>query len=176
MIGEEQQIVIDADPDDISVLAWLHKQAHHIAAHEEAQQFLDELEEARQLIENPYLPRQPARFLGVHGGGEVHVRGNKGVVELSDGRVELVESIQAWNRDQVRLYEGTAKEVSEMIWVFFGEYINPRRITLKHDHDHDGRYKPTDPLTTVGKAGRKHVYRVQDVLRVFEVEQTKTNC
>lgn len=172
MIGEEQQIVVDADFDDIPLLCWLHKQAHHLAAHDEAQQFLDEITVAVKLIESPYAPRTPMRFLGVHGGGEVRVRQSQELVELEDGRVEHVESVKAWNRDQVLLHEGTAAEVAEMIWEFFGEYINPRKIALTRSNDNDDKHKPEQPLQSVRKDGKNHIYRVYDVLTRLSENKT----
>ena len=167
MIGEEQQIVVNADFDDVSMLCWLHKQAHHLAAHDEAQQFLDEITEAVKLIESPYNPRIVKRFKGIHGGGELYVKEDQQLVELEDGRVEHIESIKAWNRDEVRLYEGTAKEVAEMVWEFFDEYVDPRRISTTHRNDNDPRSKVTQPLTAIRMDGKNHIYRVQDVLKRF---------
>ena len=167
MIGEEQQIVVNADFDDVSMLCWLHKQAHHLAAHDEAQQFLDEITEAVKLIESPYNPRIVKRFKGIHGGAEIYVKDDQQLVELEDGRVEHIESIKAWNRDEVRLYEGTAKEVSEMVWEFFDEYVDPRRISTTHRNDNDPRSKVSNPLTALRMDGKNHIYRVQDVLKRF---------
>lgn len=173
MIGDEQQIVIDADPDDVSVLAWLHKQAHHIAAHSEAQQFLDELTEATKMIENPYLPRSGKTYIGHHGGGNVYVKEHQQTVELEDGRTETVDSIRAWNRDQMRLAEGTAKEVAEIIWEFFGHYIKPRLIADTRNNDANPRSKKENKLESIRKEGREHIYRVQDVLnRLSQNEST----
>ena len=167
MIGEEQQIVVNADFDDVSMLCWLHKQAQHLAEHDEAQQFLDEITEAVKLIESPYNPRIVKRFKGIHGGGELYIKEDQQLVELEDGRVEHIESIKAWNRDEVRLYEGTAKEVSEMVWEFFDEYVDPRRISTTRHNDNDPRSKVTQPLTALRMDGKNHIYRVQDVLKRF---------
>lgn len=172
MIGEEQQIVVNADFDDVSMLCWLHKQAHHLAEHDEAQQFLDEITEAVKLIESPYNPRITKTWIGKHGGGDVTVRDRQELVELEDGRIEHVESLRAWNRDQMRLVEGTAYEVSEIVWEFFGQYINPRKIAITRSNDNDGAHKPKRPLQSVRKEEKNHIYRVQDVLMRFIENET----
>ena len=166
LVSEGMQVVAHCDPTEPDMLHWLGtgERAQYLAAHEAGQDFLDELTTVTKSLESPYMPRPTRTFLGVHAGEEIHIREGQDLVELADGTVERVESIRAWNRDQVRMAEGTAKEVAEMIWEFFGEYIKPRLIADTRNNDANPKVKREPKLTSVRKDGRDHIYRVQDVL------------
>ena len=172
MFGEDAGIVVNCDNDDLAILAWLNAKSHVVASHDAALDFLEELTEATKLIESPYNPRITKTWIGKHGGGDVTVRDRQELVELEDGRIEHVESLRAWNRDQMRLVEGTAHEVSEIVWEFFGQYINPRKIAITRSNDNDGAHKPKRPLQSVRKEEKNHIYRVQDVLMRFIENET----
>lgn len=166
LVRDGLEVVATYDLDEHSRLQWLGsgERAEYLANHETAQDFLDELTQITRQLESPYLGRAERTFLGLHKGEEVHVRKGQTLVELADGSTEHVESVKAWNRDYVRLAEGTAKEVSEMIWEFFGEYIKPRLIADTRNNDANPRTKREPKLVSIRKDGRDHIYRVQDVL------------
>ena len=166
LVRDGLQIVATYDLDEHSRLEWLGtgERAEYLASHDAAMDFLDEITVLTKQLESPYAPKPTRTFLGVHAGEEIHIREGQDLVELADGTVERVESIRAWNRDQVRLAEGTAKEVAEMIWEFFGEYIKPRLIADTRNNDANPKVKREPKLTSVRKDGRDHIYRVQDVL------------
>ena len=166
LVRDGLQIVATYDLDEHSRLEWLGtgERAEFLAGHEAGMDFLEEITALTKQLENPYLGRVEKTFLGLHKGEEVHIRKGQTLVELADGSTEHVESIKAWNRDYVRLAEGTAKEVSEMIWEFFGEYIKPRLIADTRNNDANPRTKREPKLASIRKDGRDHIYRVQDVL------------
>ena len=174
MIGEDAGIVINCDNNDLAILGWLNSKAHIISEHAAALDFLEELTEATKMIEAPYQPRVTRTWIGKHGGGDVTVRENQPIVELEDGRVEHVESIRAWNRDQVRLAEGTAAEVAEMIWEFFNIYIKPNEITEARTNDDRIKSRHPGLLSSTRKDGREHIYTVQNVLDRFPEKETIT--
>lgn len=175
LVSDGMEIVPDCDPTERDMLTWLagNERATFLAAHDAAGDFLDELTTITKQLENPYQPKIARTFLGVHGGGEVRVREDQNTVELEDGSIERVESIRAWNRDQMRSAEGTAKEVAEIIWEFFGQYIKPRLIADTRNNDANPRSKKEHKLESIRKEGREHIYRVQDVLdRLTQKENT----
>jgi len=166
LVRDGLEVVATYDLDEHSRLQWLGtgERAEFLAGHEAGMDFLEEITVLTKQLESPYAPRRTRTFLGVHAGEEVHIKEGQDLVELADGTVERVESIRAWNRDQVRLAEGTAKEVAEMIWEFFGEYIKPRLIADTRNNDSNPKVKREPKLTSVRREGREHIYRVQDVL------------
>lgn len=175
LVSDGMDVVANCDPTDTSMLEWLagNERATFLAAHDAGMDFLEEITTITKSLENPYQPKQIRTFLGIHGGGEVHVKENQKTVELEDGTIEHVESIRAWNADAMRQAEGTAKEVAEMIWEFYGQYIKPRLIADTRNNDANPRSKKEHKLESIRKEGREHIYRVQDVLdRLTQNENT----
>ena len=173
MVRDGLDVVANYDLDEHSRLQWLGtgERAEYLANHDAGMDFLDEITALTRQLEAPYLGRIEKTFLGLHKGEEVHIHKGQTLVELADGTTEHIESIKAWNRDHVRLAEGTAKEVSEMIWEFFGEYIKPRLIADTRNNDANPRTKREPKLTSIRKDGRDHIYRVQDVLTRLSTKQ-----
>ena len=176
LVSEGLEVVAHCDPTEPSMLAWLGsgERAEFLASHDAGQDFLDEITTLTKQLESPYSPRTPKVWLGKHGGGDVKVIGKQETVELEDGRVEQVESIRAWNRDQVRLAEGTAAEVAEMIWEFFNIYIKPNEITEARTNDDRIKNRHPGLLSSTRKDGREHIYTVQNVLDRFPEKETIT--
>ena len=172
MVRDGLDVVANYDLDEHSRLQWLGtgERAEYLANHDAGMDFLDEITALTRQLEAPYLGRIEKTFLGLHKGEEVHIHKGQTLVELADGTTEHIESIKAWNRDHVRLAEGTAKEVSEMIWEFFGEYIKPRLIADTRNNDANPRTKREPKLVSIRKDGRDHIYRVQDVLTRLSIE------
>ena len=176
MVRDGLGVVANYDLDEHSRLEWLGtgERAEFLANHETAQDFLDEITVLTKQLESPYIPRTPKVWLGKHGGGDVKVITKQETVELEDGRVEHVESIRAWNRDQVRLAQGTAAEVAEMIWEFFNIYIKPNEITEARTNDDRIKNRHPGLLSSTRKDGREHIYTVQNVLDRFPEKETIT--
>lgn len=176
LVSEGLDVVAHCDPNESSMLGWLGsgERADYLAAHEAGMDYLDELTQITRQLESPYVPRTPKVWLGKHGGGDVKVIGKQETVELEDGRIEQVESIRAWNRDQVRLAQGTAAEVAEMIWEFFNIYIKPNEITEARTNDDRIKTRHPGLLSSTRKDGREHIYTVQNVLDRFPEKETIT--
>src|SRR5699024_2912383 len=87
LVSEGLAVVAHCDPTEPSMLAWLGsgERADHLAAHEAAQDFLDELAEVTKQLESPYLPRAGKKYIGNYGGGAVYIREGQRTVELADG-------------------------------------------------------------------------------------------
>lgn len=174
LVSEGMEVVAHCDPTEESMLEWLGtgERAEFLAQHDAGMDFLDEITALTKQLESPYAPRTPKVWLGKHGGGDVKVNAKQETVELEDGRIEPVESIRAWNRDQVRLAEGTAAEVAEMIWEFFNIYIKPNEITEARTNDDRIKTRHPGLLSSIRKDGREHVYVVQNVLDRFPDKET----
>src|SRR5699024_3664680 len=133
-----------------------------LAAPEAAPDSLEELTEVTKHLETPSLPRAGKRYLGWHGGGDVYVRDGQTEVTLENGETHRVASIRAFNASQMLEREGTASEVSDIIKAFFGHEVTPTRI---HDtQKNDKRKKEGAKIEPLRTEGKKHIYRVWDVL------------
>ena len=168
LVSEGLAVVAHCDPTEASMLTWLGsgERADYLAAHEAAQDFLEELTEVTKALENPYLPRAGKKYLGYYGGGDVYVRDGQKEVTLANGEVHRTATIRAFNAANMLEQEGTASEVADIIKAFFGHEVTPTRI---HDTQKNDKRKTEgaklEPLRTEGK---KHIYRVWDVLnRLF---------
>ena len=164
LVSEGLAVVAHCDPTEPSMLAWLGsgERADYLAAHEAAQDFLEELTEVTKQLESPYLPRAGKRYLGWHGGGDVYVRDGQTEVTLENGETHRVASIRAFNASQMLEREGTASEVADIIKAFFGHKIEPKQITMTRADDE--RRNRDVKLQSVRRDGNSHIYRVWDVL------------
>ena len=164
LVSEGLAVVAHCDPTEASMLTWLGsgERADHLAAHEAAQDFLDELTEVTKQLESPYLPRAGKKYLGWHGGGDVYVRDGQSTVELADGTVERVETVRTWAAHHVLEWTGTAQEVSKAIKDYFGHDITPKQI--KDAQYNDKRQGKDDGLVPAGLRGREYTYRIGSVL------------
>src|SRR5699024_5324398 len=99
LVSEGLAVVAHCDPTEPSMLAWLGsgERADHLAAHEAAQDFLDEITEVTKQLESPYLPRAGKKYLGYYGGGDVYVRDGQQEVTLANGEVHRTATIRAFN-------------------------------------------------------------------------------
>src|SRR5699024_8200986 len=64
LVSEGMEVVAHCDPTEPSMLNWLGsgERADYLAAHEAAQDFLEELTEVTKALENPYLPRAGKKY------------------------------------------------------------------------------------------------------------------
>ena len=164
LVSEGLAVVAHCDPTEASMLTWLGsgERADYLAAHEAAQDFLDELTEVTKALENPYLPRAGKKYLGYYGGGDVYVRDGQQEVTLANGEVHRTATIRAFNAANMLEREGTASEVADIIKAFFGHDVKPEKIAVAHRDDKKRKEgKKLEPVRTEGK---KHIYRVWDVL------------
>src|SRR5699024_978051 len=115
LVSEGLAVVAHCDPTEASMLTWLGsgERADYLAAHEAAQDFLDELTEVTKQLESPYLPRAGKKYIGWHGGGDVYVRDGQTEVTLENGETHRVASIRAFNASQMLEREGTASQVAD---------------------------------------------------------------
>ena len=164
LVSEGLAVVAHCDPTEPSMLAWLGsgERADYLAAHEAAQDFLDEITAVTKQLESPYLPRAGKKYLGYYGGGDVYIRDGQQEVTLANGETHNVTTIRAFNAANMLEREGTASEVSDIIKAFFGHDVTPTRI---HDtQKNDKRKKEGAKLEPLRTEGKKHIYRVWDVL------------
>ena len=164
LVSEGLAVVAHCDPTEPSMLNWLGsgERADYLAAHEAAQDFLEELTEVTKQLENPYLPRAGKKYLGYYGGGDVYIRDGQQEVTLANGETHNVTTIRAFNAANMLEREGTASEVSDIIKAFFGHDVKPQRIIMAHKND---KRKQSGPrLESVRQDGNSHIYRVWDVL------------
>ena len=171
LVSEGLAVVAHCDPTEPSMLAWLGsgERADYLAAHEAAQDFLEELTEVTKQLESPYLPRAGKKYIGWHGGGDVYVRDGQSTVELADGTVERVETVRTWAAYHVLEWTGTAQEVSKAIKDYFGHDITP--VQIKKAQDNDKRRGREDGLVPVGQRGREYIYRLGSVLDRIKVKK-----
>ena len=171
LVSEGLAVVAHCDPTEASMLTWLGsgERADYLAAHEAAQDFLEEITEVTKQLESPYLPRAGKKYLGWHGGGDVYVRDGQSTVELADGTVERVETVRAWAAHHVLEWTGTAQEVSKAIKDYFGHDITPKQI--KDAQYNDKRQGKDDGLVPAGLRGREHTYRVGSVLDRIKIKK-----
>ena len=164
LVRDGLEVVATYDLDEHSRLQWLGtgERAEYLASHDAGQDFLDEITVLTKQLESPYLPRAGKKYLGWHGGGDVYVRDGQTEVTLENGETHRVASIRAFNASQMLEREGTASEVADIIKAFFGHDITPTRI---HDtQKNDKRKKEGAKLEPLRTEGKKHIYRVWDVL------------
>ena len=171
LVSEGLAVVAHCDPTEPSMLAWLGsgERADYLAAHEAAQDFLEEITEVTKQLESPYLPRAGKKYLGWHGGGDVYVRDGQTEVTLADGTVERVETVRTWAAHHVLEWTGTAQEVSKAIKDYFGHEITP--VQIKKAQDNDKRRGRDDGLVPVGQRGREYIYRIGSVLDRIKVKK-----
>ena len=164
LVSEGLAVVAHCDPTEPSMLAWLGsgERADYLAAHEAAQDFLEEITEVTKQLENPYLPRAGKKYIGNYGGGAVYVRDGQQTVELADGETHNVTDLKAYNAAHMLDREGTASDVAEIIKAFFGHDITAKQIA--NTRDKDQRRSNDDGLKSIRKEGNAHIYRVWDVL------------
>ena len=164
LVRDGLEVVATYDLDEHSRLEWLGtgERAEFLAGHDAGMDFLDEITVLTKQLESPYLPRAGKKYLGRHGGGDVYVRDGQTEVTLENGETHRVASIRAFNASQMLEREGTASEVADIIKAFFGHDITPTRI---HDtQKNDKRKKEGAKLEPLRTEGKKHIYRVWDVL------------
>src|SRR5699024_8333693 len=164
LVRDGLEVVATYDLDEHSRLQWLGtgERAEYLASHDAGQDFLDEITVLTKQLEAPYLPRAGKKYLGWHGGGDVYVRDGQTEVTLENGETHRVASIRAFNASQMLEREGTASEVADIIKAFFGHDLTPKQIAVAHRDDKKRKEgKRVEPVRTEGK---KHIYRVWDVL------------
>src|SRR5699024_7690829 len=137
----------------------------YLAAHEAAQDFLEEITEVAKQLESPYLPRAGKKYIGNYRGAALYAREGQRTVELPSGdTIPVIEAKDA-AADRLLTYEGNAEKVALIIETYFGHEIKPKRITKAADNDK--RNNKTNPLTPTQTVGRNHHYKVEDVLNRF---------
>ena len=167
LVSEGLAVVAHCDPTEPSMLAWLGsgERADYLAAHEAAQDFLDELTEVTKQLESPYLPRAGKKYIGNYRGAALYAREGQRTVELPSGdTIPVIEAKDA-AADRLLTYEGSAEKVALIIETYFGHEIKPKRITKAADNDR--RNNKPNPLTPTQTVGRNHHYKVEDVLNRF---------
>ena len=171
LVSEGLAVVAHCDPTEPSMLTWLGsgERADYLAAHEAAQDFLEELTLVTKQIESPYTPRRFKTYLGDYGGGAVYVREGQDTVELADGTTVPVLEIRDTNTDIVLNKTGTALQVSRIIKAYFGFDIEPKKI--KDAERYDRKKTGGTRLEHVRIDDGAYVYKVEDVLnRLFAKE------
>ena len=164
LVSEGLAVVAHCDPTEPSMLAWLGsgERADYLAAHEAAQDFLEEITEVTKQLESPYLNRPSRKYIGNYGGGAVYVRDGQQQVTLADGETHNVTDLKAHNAAHMLDMEGTASEVANIIEAFFGHDMKPQRIIMAHKNDKRKQEGPK--LESLRKEGNSHIYKVWDVL------------
>ena len=167
LVSEGLAVVAHCDPTEPSMLAWLGsgERADYLAAHEAAQDFLEEITEVTKQLESPYLPRAGKKYIGNYRGAALYAREGQRTVELPSGdTIPVIEAKDA-AADRLLTYEGSAEKVALIIETYFGHEIKPKRITKAADNDR--RNNKPNPLTPTQTVGRNHHYKVEDVLNRF---------
>ena len=167
LVSEGLAVVAHCDPTEPSMLTWLGsgERADYLAAHEAAQDFLDEITAVTKQLESPYLPRAGKKYIGNYRGAALYAREGQRTVELPSGdTIPVIEAKDA-AADRLLTYEGNAEKVALIIETYFGHEIKPKRITKAADNDK--RNNKTNPLTPTQTVGRNHHYKVEDVLNRF---------
>ena len=164
LVSEGLAVVAHCDPTEASMLTWLGsgERADHLAAHEAAQDFLDELTEVTKQIEAPYAPRRFKTYIGNYGGGAVYVREGQDTAELADGTTVPVIDIRDTNTDMVLRKTGTALQVSRIIKAYFKFDLDPKKI--KDAERYDRKKSGGNKLEHVRIDDGAYVYKVEDVL------------
>ena len=164
MVRDGLEVVATYDLDEHSRLEWLGtgERAEYLAAHETAQDFLDEITTLTRQLENPYLPRAGKKYIGNYGGGAVYIREGQTEVTLQDGETHQVANLRAYNAAHMLDIEGTAADIANIIETFFGHKIDAKKIIMAHKNDKRKQEGPK--LESLRKEGNSHIYRVWDVL------------
>ena len=164
LVSEGLEVVAHCDPTEPSMLAWLGsgERADYLAAHDAAQDFLEELTEVTKQLENPYIPRRTKTYLGDYGGGAVYVREGQRTVELPDGTTVPVMEIRDANTQIVLDRTGTALQVSRIIKAYFKFDLDPKKI--KDAERYDRKKSGGNKLEHVRIDDGAYVYKVEDVL------------
>ena len=164
LVSEGLEVVAHCDPTEPSMLAWLGsgERADYLAAHDAAQDFLEELTEVAKQLENPYIPRRTKTYLGDYGGGAVYVREGQRTVELPDGTTVPVMEIRDANTQIVLDRTGTALQVSRIIKAYFKFDLDPKKI--KDAERYDRKKSGGNKLEHVRIDDGAYVYKVEDVL------------
>ena len=164
LVRDGLQIVATYDLDEHSRLEWLGtgERAEFLAAHDTAQDFLDEITALTRQLEAPYLNRPSRKYIGNHGGGAVFVREGQRTVELADGTEVPVIDIRDTNTDMVLRKTGTALQVSRIIKAYFKFDLDPKKI--KDAERYDRKKSGGNKLEHVRIDDGAYVYKVEDVL------------
>ena len=166
LVSEGLAVVAHCDPTEPSMLAWLGsgERADYLAAHEAAQDFLEEITEVTKQLESPYLPRAGKKYWGNHEGQAIYIRDGQRDVKLDDGTTVPVMTLKDAAANKLLDYEGTAEQVALIINKYFGhEELTARQITAAQRDDK--RKKEGNKLEPVRTEGRNHIYTVFDVLK-----------
>ena len=175
LVRDGLEVVATYDLDEHSRLQWLGsgERAEYLAAHETAQDFLDEITVLTRQLESPYLPRAGKKYWGNHDGQAIYIRDGQRDVKLDDGTTVPVITMKDAAADKLLDYEGTAEQVALIISKYFGhEELTPRKISDARNRDSQpGKGRKNGKLESVRKENSKHIYRVHDVLtRFFQKE------
>ena len=175
LVSEGLAVVAHCDPTEPSMLNWLGsgERADYLAAHEAAQDFLEEITAVTKQLENPYLPRAGKKYWGNHDGQAIYIRDGQREVTLDNGDTVPVITMKDAAADKLLDYEGTAEQVSLIINKYFGhDELTPRKISDARNRDSQpGKGRKNGKLESVRKENSKHIYRVHDVLiRFFQKE------
>ena len=164
LVRDGLQIVATYDLDEHSRLQWLGtgERAEFLAAHETAQDFLDEITQITRQLESPYLNRPNRKYIGNHGGGAVFIREGQRTVELADGTEVPVIDLNNTNTDMVLSKTGTALQVSRIIKAYFKFDLDPKKI--KDAERYDRKKSGGNKLEHVRIDDGAYVYKVEDVL------------
>ena len=164
LVSEGLAVVAHCDPTEPSMLAWLGsgERADYLAAHEAAQDFLEEITEVTKQLESPYLNRPSRKYIGNYGGGAVLVKEGQDTVELADGTTVPVIDIRDTNTDMVLNKTGTALQVSRIIKAYFKFDLDPKKI--KDAERYDRKKSGGNKLEHVRIDDGAYVYKVEDVL------------
>lgn len=165
LIGEEAEVVIDADDDSLSIAAWIHQKADWLAAHPAADDFHDEITQALDTLAAPYRPRDHRVFLGIHAGVQIYARPGQQTVVLPDGRVERAKTLRHELLANLLDHIDTATVVSQVLREYFGVKVTVKKI---HTAVSDDRLRrDVGRLEPAAMSGSTKLFRVRDVQARF---------
>ena len=165
LIGEEAEVVIDADDDSLSIAAWIHQKADWLAQHPAAEDFHDEITQALDTLAAPYRPRDHRIFLGIHAGVQIYARPGQQTVVLPDGRVERAKTLRHELLANLLDHIDTATVVSQILGEYFGVKVTVKKI---HTAVSDDRLRrDAGRLEPAAMSGSTKLFRVRDVQRRF---------
>lgn len=165
LIGEEAEVVIDADDYSLSIAAWIHQKADWLAAHPAADDFHDEITQALDTLAAPYRPRDHRIFLGIHAGAQIYAQPGQQTVVLPDGRVERTKTLRHEMLANLLDHIDTATVVSQILREYFGAKVTVKKI---HTAVSDDRLRrDTGRLEPAAISGSTKLFRVRDVQRRF---------
>ena len=179
LVSEGLAVVAHCDPTEASMLTWLGsgERADYLAAHEAAQDFLEEITEVTKQLESPYLPRAGKKYWVNHEGQAIYIRDGQRDVKLDDGTTVPVMTLKDAAADKLLDYEGTAEQVALIINKYFGhEELTARKISdARNDDARPGKGRKNGKLESIRKENSKHIYKVYDVLiRFYQKEFSST--